>query len=123
MGMYRVKADDVEAEKFTGHNWHAIERWLGPHLTKTVENPRDKADVAHYVFDISTKEWQFVPPNRFIVRTRTGALDVFTIEDFEYKWEPVPPVTRGVTYPTQPVPMPTYPTPPYVVNNNVRSSE
>lgn len=90
MAKYRVRPNNVEAEKFTGNNWYVIEKWLGPHLTKTVDNVRDHTDSAHYVFDIDDKNWLLVTPGNYIVKYETGSIRVTSPADFENKWEREP---------------------------------
>lgn len=92
MGKYRVKINDVEAEKFNGRNWAAIERWLGPHLAKA-------DDAGNFVFDIETKQWLLVTNNSYVVRNADGAVSLYAAAEFESQWEPMPPVTRDVFTP------------------------
>lgn len=98
MPKYRIKPEDVEAEKFNGRNWHFIESWLGEYLTKSEKNSWDQEDVSHFVFDIAEKVWLFVVAGEYIVRDLNGAISVVTAREFESKWEVAPPLN----YLTQP---------------------
>lgn len=101
MSKYRIKPENVEAEKYD-RDWNRIVRWLGPHLTKTEPSPRDpQRDVAMYVFDIKTKGWVHVPPLSYVIKDSEGALSVLPASEFEAKWEPMP--SNGVpTFPILP---------------------
>lgn len=97
MNNYRLKSHNIQAVKYTGNNWHEIEKFLGPHLVRTKDIGVMEEEIAHYVFNIADKDWKQVWPNTYVIRDDLGVVTGMTVEYFESTYELIP-----ATYNTYP---------------------